>query len=146
MLSLNSAMLEDPYTGMPGVKELGDDVYQVTTLAATRAGMVEVKLSLRLMEPMDEMQMVFSPLLDRFYAGQDYRTRAVKISDSGRIRNELQTLCADAIEYLPNDQMVVHFGKVEDAVLPPDKKVLIQEVLAWYQEQHPIWFRWLAPS
>jgi len=146
VLSLSSAMLEDPYTGMPGVKELGDDVYQVTTLAATRDGMVEVKLSLRLMEPMDEMRMVFSPLLDRFYAGQDYRTRAVKISDSGRIRNELQTLCADAIEYLPNDQMVVHFGKVEDAVLPPDKKVLIQEVLAWYQEQHPIWFRWLAPS
>ncbi|MEE4272324.1 MAG: hypothetical protein V2I67_11650 [Thermoanaerobaculales bacterium] len=144
VLSLNSAMLEDPYTGMPGVKELGDDVYQVTTLAATRAGMVEVKLSLRLMEPMDEMQMVFSPLLDRFYAGQDYRTRAVKISDSGRIRNELQTLCADAIEYLPNDQMVVRFDQVEDAVLPPDKKVLIQEVLAWYQEQHPIWFRWLA--
>ncbi len=63
--------------------------------------MVDVTVSLRLMEPMDEMQMVFSPLLDRFYAGQDYRSRAVKISDSGRIRNELQTLCSEAIEYLP---------------------------------------------
>jgi len=87
--------------------------------------------------------MVFSPLLDRFYAGQDYRQRAVKISDSGRIRNELQTLCADAIEYMPDDRMVVRFDLVDDSVLPADKKALIQEVLAWYQEQHPIWFQWL---
>jgi hypothetical protein len=144
VLSLSSAMLDDPYTGMPGVEPLGDEVYRVTTRAATRKGMVDVSLSLRLMEPMEEMRMVFSPLLDRFYAGQDYRSRAVKISDSGRIRNELQTLCSEAIEYLPNDRMVVHFDQVDDAVLPPDKKTLIQEVLAWYQTQHPIWFRWLA--
>lgn len=144
VLSLSSAMLTDPYTGMPGVEQVGDDVYRVTTRAATRAGMMDVSLSLRLMEPTDEMRMVFSPLLDRFYAGQDYRTRAVKISDSGRIRNELQTLCSEAIEYLPNDRMVVHFDEVDDAVLPSDKKVLIREVLAWYQKNHPIWFRWLA--
>ena len=143
VLSLNSAMLTDPYTGMPGVEQISDDVYKVTTRAATRAGMVDVTLSLRLMEPMDEMRMVFSPLLDRFYAGQDHRSRAVKISDSGRIRNELQTLCSEAIEYLPNDRMVVNFDQVDDAVLPPDKKSLIQEVLAWYQKHHPIWFQWL---
>jgi hypothetical protein len=143
VLSLSSAMLEDPYTGMPGVERLSDEVYRVTTRAATRAGMVDVSLTLRLMEPMAEMRMVFSPLLDRFYAGQDYRSRAVKISDSGRIRNELQTLCSEAIEYLPNDRMVVHFDQVDDAVLPPDKKALIQQVLAWYQRNHPIWFRWL---
>ena len=128
---------------MPGVEQISDDVYKVTTRAATRAGMVDVTLSLRLMEPMDEMRMVFSPLLDRFYAGQDHRSRAVKISDSGRIRNELQTLCSEAIEYLPNDRMVVNFDQVDDAVLPPDKKSLIQEVLAWYQKHHPIWFQWL---
>ena len=126
------------------IEQVADDVYRVTTRAATRAGMMDVTLSLRLMEPMDEMRMVFSPLLDRFYAGQDYRSRAVKISDSGRIRNELQTLCSEAIEYQPNDQMVVHFDDVDDAVLPHDKKALIQEVLAWYREHHPIWFRWLA--
>jgi hypothetical protein len=143
VLSLSSAMLPDPYTGMPGVEEVSNGVYKVTTRAATRAGMVDVTLTLRLMEPVDEMRMVFSPLLDRFYAGQDYRARAVKISDSGRIRNELQTLCSEAIEYLPNDRMVLNFDQVGDAVLPPDKKVLIQEVLAWYQEHHPIWFQWL---
>jgi hypothetical protein len=144
VLSLSSAMLTDPYTGMPGVERVADDAYRVTTRAATRAGMMDVTLRLRLMEPMDEMRMVFSPLLDRFYAGQDYRSRAVKISDSGRIRNELQTLCSEAIEYLPNDRMVVHFNQVDDAVLPSDKKALIQEVLSWYQRHHPIWFRWLA--
>jgi hypothetical protein len=87
--------------------------------------------------------MVFSPLLDRFYAGQDYRKRPVKISDSGRIRNELQTLCSEAIEYLPDDRMLVHFERVDDAVLPPDKKALIREVLDWYKAEHPIWFGWL---
>jgi hypothetical protein len=144
VLSLSSAMLTDPYTGMPGVEQVDDDVYRITTRSATRAGMIDVSLSVRLMEPIDEMRMVFSPLLDRFYAGQDYRSRAVKISDSGRIRNELQTLCSEAIEYLPNDRMVVHFDQVDDAVLPPDKKALIQEVLAWYKSHHPIWFQWLA--
>jgi hypothetical protein len=143
VLSLSSAMLTDPYTGLPGVEQVGDDRYEVTTRAATRVGMVDVRLTLRLMEPRDEMQMVFSPLLDRFYAGQDYRRRAVKISDSGRIRNELQTLCSEAIEYLPNDRMIVHFDQVDDAVLPPDKKTLIKEILEWYQKQHPIWFQWL---
>lgn len=144
VLSLSSAMLDDPYTGIPGVEQLADDTFRVTTRAATRAGMLDVSLDLRLMEPMEEMRMVFSPLLDRFYAGQDYRRRAVKISDSGRIRNELQTLCSEAIEYLPDGRMRIHFDEVDDAVLPPDKKALIQEVLAWYQKQHPIWFRWLA--
>jgi hypothetical protein len=136
-------MLDDPYTGISGVEQLSQDCFRVTTRSATRAGMLDVSLDLRLMEPMDEMRMVFSPLLDRFYAGQDYRSRAVKISDSGRIRNELQTLCSEAIEYLPNDRMIVHFDQIDDAVLPPDKKALIQEVLAWYQKEHPIWFRWL---
>ncbi len=143
VLSLSSAMLPDPYTGMPGVEVLGDGVYKVTTRAATRAGMLDVTLTLRLMEPMDEMRMVFSPLLDRFYAGQDFRARAVKISDSGRIRNELQTLCSEAIEYLPNDRMVINFDQVDDSVLPPDKRALIKEVLAWYKRHHPIWFHWL---
>jgi len=143
VLALASYMLPDPYTGAPGVERVSDDVWKVTTHAATRRGILEVTLRLRLMERVDEMRMVFSPLLDRFYAGQDYRTRAVKISDSGRIRNELQTLASEAIEYLPDDRMRVHFDLVDDAVLPPDKKRLIKEVLGWYKTHHQIWFRWL---
>lgn len=143
VLALASYMLTDPYTGAPGVERVADGVWKVTTYAATRSGILEVALHLRLMEPLDEMRMVFSPLLDRFYSGQDFRSRAVKISDSGRIRNELQTLASEAIEYLPDDRMRVHFDRVGDAVLPPDKKKLIQEVLSWYKSHHQIWFRWL---
>ena len=76
------------------------------------------------------------------YAGQDYRTRPVRISDSGRIRNELQTLCAEAIEYLPGERMFIHLDRLDDAVLAPDKKKLIREVLAWYRQNHPVWFGW----
>ena len=143
VLALVGYMLPDPYTGIDGVEKTGDDRYRVTTRAATRQGMIDASLEFRLMEPMDEMRMVFSPLLDRFYSGQDYRSRAVKISDSGRIRNELQTLCSEAIEYLPDDRLRVHFDQVDDAVMTADKKQLIQEVLAWYRVNHPTWFKWL---
>ncbi len=143
VLALASYLLPDPYTGAPGVEQVAPDVWRVTTHAATRHGIMEVSASLRLMEPAAEMQMVFSPLLDRFYRGQDYRARAVKVSDSGRIRNELQTLASEAIEYRPDDRMRVYFERVDNAVLPADKKALIQEVLHWYKSNHPIWFRWL---
>ena len=143
VLALTGYMLADPYTGAPGVEALGPDRYRVTARAATRRGILEVRCTLRLMEPMEEMRLVFSPLLDRFYAGTDYRARAVKISDSGRIRNELQTLAPEALEYLPGDRIRVHLDRVDDAVLPPDKKELIDEVLRWYKQNHPIWFTWL---
>ncbi len=142
-LALIGYMLPDPYSGRPGVEQVSPGVYRVTSRAATRWGMVDVTLTLRLMEPFDQMRLVFSPLLDRFYAGQDFRTRPVKISDSGRIRNELQTLASEALEYLPDGRIRVHLERVDDAVLPADKKALILEVLRWYKEQHPIWFRWL---
>ncbi len=143
VLALAGYMLPDPYTGAPGVERIADDRWRVTICAATRLGMLEVTLTLRLMEPMDEMRMVFSPLLDRFYSGQDYRARAVKISDSGRIRNELQTLASEAIEYSTDDRMRIDWSRIESSVLPADKTALIQEVLRWYKEQHPIWFTWL---
>jgi hypothetical protein len=143
VLALLGYMLPDPYTGAPGVEQVSKDVWRVTSRAATRKGVLQATLTLRLMDPIDEMRMVFSPLLDRFYAGQDYRSRAVKISDSGRIRNELQTLASEAIEYSTDDRMRIHFDQVDDAVLPLDKKRLIQDVLRWYKDNHPIWFRWL---
>jgi hypothetical protein len=143
VLALDGYMLPDPYSGADGVEKVADDRYRVTTRASTRLGVIDATLELRLMEPFEEMRMVFSPLLDRFYSGQDYRQRAVKISDSGRIRNELQTLCSEAIEYLPDDRMLVRFDQIDDAVLPADKRDLIREVLDWYKTSHPIWFSWL---
>ncbi len=143
VLAVAGYMLPDPYTGAAGVEEVGPGTYRVTTHAATRHGVVAVRTTLKLMEPVEEMRMVFSPLLDRFYSGQDFRTRAVKVSDSGRIRNELQTLASEAIEFLPDERLLVRLDAVDDAVLPPDKKALIREVLEWYKANHPIWFRWL---
>ena len=32
---------------------------------------------------------------------------------------------------------------IDDTVLSPDKRALVREVLTWYKENHPIWFRWL---
>ncbi len=143
LLSLASCMLPDPYTGLPGVEQVGEATYRVTTRASTRGRMLDVTLTLRDTQPPAEMRRCFTPLLDRFYAGQDYRTRPVRISDSGRIRNELQTLCAEAIEYLSDDRMTVHFDRIDDEVMPPDKKDLIRQVLTWYREHHPVWFSWL---
>ncbi|HEX9735555.1 MAG TPA: hypothetical protein VGG06_26615 [Thermoanaerobaculia bacterium] len=146
LLALSGFMLPDPYSGAPGVEKVDDGIYRVTVRAATQRRIDEVTLTLRLMESPDESRLVFSPLLDRFYATRgkrEYRERAVKVSDSGRIRNELQTLCLEALDFPGNDRIRVDLSRVDDAVLPADKKQLIREVLAWYKEHHPIWFWWL---
>ena len=67
----------------------------------------------------------------------------MKVSDSGRIRNELQTLCSEALTYDHDGKMTIHFDQIEDSVLAPDKRKLIHEVLTWYKTYHPIWFQWL---
>jgi hypothetical protein len=142
-LALTGFMLPDPYTSSPGVEQLRQGVYRVTTRAACSRGMREVVFTLRLMESFEESRQVFSPLLDRFWRGQDYRTRPVKISDSGRIRNELQTWCSEALEYFNEDGIRLRLDKVDDAVMSADKKRFITEVLTWYKANHPLWFRWL---
>jgi hypothetical protein len=142
-LALSAYMLTDPYSGVSGVEDLGSGVYRVTTRAVCRGRFREVRLSLRLMESFEESRRVFSPLLDRFYAGECYRTRPVKISDSGRIRNELQTWCSEALQFCGERGMRVHLGRVEESVLSADKKAFVREVLHWYKEHHPLWFSWL---
>lgn len=143
VLALSGFMLPDPYSGEPGVEKVGEGVYRVAVRAATRTSVRTVHLTLRLQETFDESRMVFSPLLERFCAGEHYRERPVKVSDSGRIRNELQTLCSDALEHLPDAAIRVDFDRVEDAVLAQEKKARIDEVLRWYKSEHPVWFRWL---
>ena len=141
-LAVAGCMLPDPYTGSPGVEEVREGVYRVAVVSAAETGIRRVTVTLRLMESLEESRLVFSPLLDRFYAGQDYRTRPVKISDSGRIRNELQTWCSEALEYT-DDHIRVHLDRVDDAVMPPEKRRFIHDVLAWYKEHHATWFHWL---
>lgn len=143
-LAISGFMLKDPYSGAPGVETLDDNTYRVTVRTAAHGQIRELALTLRLLETFEQSRLVFSPLLDRFYAGEDYRRRAVKVSDSGRLRNELQTLCLGAIDYFGDDGIRVDFNRLGDAVMPADKKQLISEVLRWYKKHHPIWFKWLA--
>src|SRR5262249_13679594 len=84
-------MCRDPYTGSGGVEKLDDQRYRVTPRLATRDASSRITFTLRLMDPLDHARLVFSPLLVRFLDGEDHTQRPVKISDSGRIRNELQT-------------------------------------------------------
>lgn len=142
VLAASGYIGNDPYTGLPGVTRLKDDTWQVTTQLATRRACLKVSFVFRFLESLEQTRLVFSPLLERFIAGEDYRTRAVKISDSGRIRNELQTLCSQALQYT-DSRIVVHFDRIDDEVILPEKQKAIRKVLEWYKANHPVWFRWL---
>ena len=133
---------DDPYTGAPGVTKLANNIYRVTTRLATRKASSRVTFTLRLMESFEETRQVFSPLLVRFLSGVDHTTRPVKVSDSGRIRNELQTMIPQALEH-DGDRIRVRFEEINERVLSPDKQAQIRSVLEWYKTHHPVWFAWL---
>jgi hypothetical protein len=135
-------MCDDPYTGAPGVTRVADNVYRVTTRLATRNASSRITFTLRLMEPLETTRQIFSPLLVRFLSGVDHTTRPVKISDSGRIRNELQTMLPQALEH-DGERIRVHFERINEMVMSRDKQVVIRKVLEWYKVNHPVWFEWL---
>jgi hypothetical protein len=136
-------MLPDPYTGAPGIKKVSDDSYQVSVRLSTRMGDKYTKITLRLLKPFEESLLVFNPLLNRFMRGENYQKRPVKISDSGRIRNELQTLCSEALEHFGTNSIKIHFEKIATDVISPDDQKTLREILTWYKENHPLWFDWL---
>jgi len=142
VLASTGYMCDDPYTGAPGVERVSETVYKVTTRLATRSASALITFTFRLMESPEEARHVFSPLLVRFLSGVDHTRRAVKISDSGRIRNELQTMLSQALEH-DGDHIRVHFDRVDEKVMPKDKQAAIRQVLEWYKANHPVWFEWL---
>jgi len=135
-------MCDDPYTGIRGVTQVREGVYKVTSLLTTRRASSRITFTFRLMEPLAQTRHVFSPLLVRFLSGVDHAQRPVKISDSGRIRNELQTMFSQALEH-EGDRIRVHFSRVDEKVVPKEKQVAIRKVLEWYKANHPVWFEWL---
>ena len=141
-LSCMGYISDDPYTGAPGVTRLADDRYRVSVRLATRHASSLVHFTFRLMEGFEGSRLVFSPLLVRFLSGVDYTRRPVKVSDSGRLRNELQTMLTQALEY-EGETIRVHFDRVDDKVMPRDKQVAIRKLLEWYKAEHPVWFQWL---
>jgi hypothetical protein len=124
------------------VTKVSEGVYKVATQLATRQVKSRITFTFRLMEPLEEARHVFSPLLVRFLSGVDHTRRAVKISDSGRIRNELQTMVSQALDH-DGDKLRVHFDRIDEKVMPKEKQVAIRKVLEWYKENHPMWFSWL---
>ena len=102
-----------------------------------------VTFTLRLMEKQEESRLVFNPLLTRFIYGEDFRRRPVRISDSGRIRNELQTLCSEALEYREDQTIEIDFRRIPPEVISLVDQQVLLEVLSWYKENHPRWFDWL---
>ncbi|HEY1087752.1 MAG TPA: hypothetical protein VGE37_08655, partial [Archangium sp.] len=135
-------LCDDPYTGTHGVEKLDELRYRVTTRLYTHNASSKITFTFRLKDSLEDSRLIFSPLLVRFLDGEDYKNRPVKISDSGRIRNELQTLISQALQY-DGDRIRVHFDRIDDKVLPRDKQKRIREILEWYRAEHPVWFSWL---
>ncbi|HSF17166.1 MAG TPA: hypothetical protein VLK65_16570 [Vicinamibacteria bacterium] len=132
----------DPYSGAEAVEELGEGLYRVTTALATRKGRKRIRFTLRMMEKPDRARLVFNPLLVRFLQGENFRERPVRISDSGRVRNELQTLCSEALDY-EGSTIRIDFARIRPEVISKEHQLKLREILDWYKEEHPVWFRWL---
>ncbi len=143
VLAVSGYMLPDPYTGAAGIEQVDDQTYRVTVRLSATRGEKLARLTLRLLESFDVSRLVFNPLLNRFMHGENYAERRVTISDSGRIRNELQTLCTEALEYFGEKYIRVHFSRIPEDVIAPADQLKLREVLEWYKANHPIWFHWL---
>ncbi len=144
-LATSGYMLPDPYSGANGVTKIGDNTWEVTVRITSEHGDKHITFALRLEEPESQSKLIFSPLLNRFFKGEDYKTRPVKISDSGRIRNELMTLCTEALEHF-GPKVVLRFDKISKATISLEEQVLLKEILVWYKEHYPTWFDWLELS
>ncbi len=143
VIALSGYMCDDPFSGAEGVVKIEEGLYRTTARIATPKGDKRITFTLRLMESPVEQKLVFNPLLTRFFYGEDYRNRPVKISDSGRIRNELQTLCTEALEHKRDGRMRVRFDRIPPEVISEDEQEILRDVLQWYKKHHPIWFSWL---
>lgn len=145
VLAVSGYMQPDPYSGSPGVEEVDPEkrIYRVTVRLAGPRGDKRITFKLRLMEDLEQSHLVFKPLLNRFMAGENFEERGVRISDSGRIRNELQTLCIEALEFLGEERMRIHFDRIPPEVISPENQERLMQILKWYKEHHPIWFSWL---
>src|SRR3989339_420819 len=141
-IATSGYILPDPYSGHPGVSQISENTFSVTVRMSSETADKKITFALRLLETLDESKLIFSPLLNRFLKGEDFKTRAVKISDSGRIRNELQTLCADALEYFGN-KVFLEFDKIPKATISEEEQKMLKEILLWYKANYPIWFEWL---
>ncbi|HSO32416.1 MAG TPA: hypothetical protein VLT33_07870 [Labilithrix sp.] len=142
VLACTGYMCDDPYSGARGVERLDGGLFRVTTRLTTRDASSRVSFTFRMLDGEERARLVFSPLLVRFLSGVDYHQRAVKISDSGRIRNELQTMFSQALEY-EGERIRIRFDRIDEGVMPKASQAALRDVLAWYKAEQPVWFAWL---
>jgi hypothetical protein len=55
----------------------------------------------------------------------------------------LQTLCAEALEFVDSRSIRIHFDRIPPEVISLDKQRRLLDVLRWYKQRHPIWFGWV---
>jgi len=146
VMALAGFMLDDPYTGAPGVEKIDNDTYAVTVRMSTPHGVKQVRFTLRFMEDEEVRPLVCNPLLIRFFHGENHLDRAIKISDSGRIRNEFQTLCSEALDHFDESGIKWHFDRISTDVISEADQISLRDVLVWYKKRQPRWFDWLELS
>jgi hypothetical protein len=69
VMAISGFMLPDPYTGIPGVKQISEDTYEVAARLSTLRGDKLTTFTLRLLESHEESRLIFNPLLNRFMRG-----------------------------------------------------------------------------
>ncbi|MEJ2118428.1 MAG: hypothetical protein P8Y36_11280, partial [Alphaproteobacteria bacterium] len=104
-----------------GIETIDADTFRVITRIVSSNGDTPVAVTLRLTRSQAESHQAYTPLLMRFLDGEDFENRTVRSFDSGRIRNELQTLCSDALEFHENT-IRVHYDRIQSSVISPEKQ------------------------
>ena len=132
----------DPYSGCPGVEIVSDSIFRVTASLGTQKGVKQIRFTLKSTADASRARTAFRPLLKRFLDGEDYRNRPNPKSDSGRIRNELQTLCCEALEH-KDETIRMHFDRIPLDIISQDSQAVLYEALKWYKQNHPVLFSWL---
>jgi len=112
VLAVSGYMQPDPYSARAAWRRSPPGTYRVTVRLASQRGDKRITFTCDCMEPVEQARLAFSPLLSRFSRARGYETRPVKISDSGRIRNELQTLCAEALEFTDGNRIRLRFDRI----------------------------------
>ena len=137
-LAISAAIEDDPYSTMRGIETLADGQYRVSVRLATNGGNVRiVRLTLSFELSPQETRRAFLPLLDRFWEGEKFSDRAVKSSDVGRNLNELRTWSWNSVIDLPDGNVQVNLSRVDEAVIPREKREMIVEVLRRYKTEYP---------
>lgn len=136
-LSITAAILDDPYSGMPGVRMEENGCFRVTVRLVGGGVERRLELTFRLELANGQARKAFVPLLDRLYTTESYASRAIKSSDVGRILNELRTWHWNSVANEEDGSVRVNLDGVDAAVIPAAKRRFIVRTLEQYKRDYP---------